>query len=58
MESLSPEVAYATKPNVKYPGTAAQATAAVTVAQNRLNDSFAATGETVTVPGTAIVVAT
>lgn len=57
MESLSPEVAYATKPNVKYPGTAVQALAAVAVAQSRLNDSFAATGETVTVPSTSIVVA-
>jgi hypothetical protein len=58
MESLSPEVAYATKPNLKFPGTQAQATAAESLAQSRLNDSFAATGETVTVPAGTIKVAT
>ena len=57
MESLSPEVAYATKPNIKYPGSSAQAAAAITAATNRFADAFAQTGETVTVPSTAIVVA-
>lgn len=37
MEALSPEVAYATKGNVKYPGTQTQATAAEGIAQTRLN---------------------
>jgi hypothetical protein len=43
IQPLSPEAAYATSPNVKYPGTAAQATAAETVAQNRLNDYMSLT---------------
>jgi hypothetical protein len=57
MESLSPEVAYATKTNIKYPGTQAQATAAEGLAQSRLNDSFPS-GVTVTVAAGTIKVAT
>jgi hypothetical protein len=43
IKPLSPEAAYATQPNIKYPGTAAQATAAETLAQNRLNDEMSLT---------------
>lgn len=58
IEVFSPETAYATKSNLKYPGSAAQATAAIAVATSRFADAFAATGITVTIPGTAIVAAT
>lgn len=37
---LSPETAYATKVNIKYPGTQAQATAAETKADTRIEDSI------------------
>ena len=37
---LNPDAAYATKDNIKYPGTQAQATAAETAAEDRINDSL------------------
>jgi hypothetical protein len=37
---LSPQTAYATKPNIKYPGTQAQATAAETAADTRIEDAI------------------
>lgn len=37
---LSPQTAYATKVNIAYPGTAAQATAAETAADTRIEDSI------------------
>ena len=37
---LSPETAYATKPNIVYPGTSAQATAAETLADARIEDAL------------------
>lgn len=43
VSSLSPEVAYATKANVGFPGTSAQATAAEAKAQSRMNDDLAQT---------------
>lgn len=49
MEALSPEVAYATKGNVKYPGTQTQATAAEATAQTRLNAFYASWAPLVTV---------
>ena len=42
-DPLSPEVTYALKQNIKYPGTSAQATAAITAAQNRMQDAYANT---------------
>ena len=56
VESFSPETMYLTKPNIKYPGTQAQATAAETAATNRLNDALSPT--TVTVTAGTIKVAT
>ena len=47
---LSPEAAYLTSVNIKYPGTQAQATAAETAAQNRMNDELPS-GVSVTVTG-------
>lgn len=38
--TLSPETAYATKSNILYPGTSAQATAAESVADARLEDAL------------------
>lgn len=38
--SLSPETAYMTKPNIRYPGTQAQADAAETAAEARVNDAL------------------
>lgn len=55
-ESLSPETSYATRTNIKFPGTQVQATAAEAVAQTRLNASFPAL-VTVTVGAGAIPVA-
>jgi hypothetical protein len=49
---LSPDVVYALKPNIKYPGSSAQATAAETNATNRMNDAFSPV--TVTVPAGTI----
>lgn len=37
---LSPEAAYATKGNIAFPGTQAQATAAETAAQGRIGDEY------------------
>lgn len=37
--SLSPETAYATKPNIDFPGTQALATAAETAAAARITDA-------------------
>lgn len=56
IENLDPSVVYATKPNIKYPGTQAQATADEARAQSRLNDAF--TPVTTTVPAGSIKVAT
>lgn len=39
-DPLSPEVTYALKTNIRYPGTATQAAAALTAAQSRLNDAL------------------
>lgn len=58
--NLSPDTAYATKSNIAYPGTSAQATAAEARAQTRINDALAASGLdglTVTVAAGAIEVA-
>lgn len=58
---LSPEAAYATKPNIAFPGTAAQATAAEAAAQTRINDALASSGLdglSITVSAGAIEVAT
>ena len=58
---LSKEVVYATKPNISFPGSAAQATAAEALAQTRINDQLAASGLdglTITVSAGAIEVAT
>lgn len=55
IENLDPAVAYALKPNIKYPGTQAQATAAEARAQSRLNDAL--TPVTVTVAGGTIKIA-
>ncbi len=52
---LSPEVVYAIKGNIKYPGSQAQATAAETAAQARLNDGLAPV--TTTVPAGTIKLA-
>lgn len=46
-DPLSPEVTYAIKGNIKYPGTQAQATAAETAAQSRLNDALSPVTATV-----------
>lgn len=43
VEVFSPETTYATKGNIKYPGTQAQATAAEGVAQARFTAAFANT---------------
>lgn len=48
-EVFSPETCYATKGNVKFPGTQTQATAAEGVAQTRLNAAFAQWSPLVTV---------
>lgn len=37
---LSPDTAYATKPNIAFPGTQAQATAAETAADARIEDAL------------------
>jgi hypothetical protein len=55
-DPLSPEVTYAIKGNVKYPGTQAQATAAEVSAQSRLNDALSPV--TATVAGGTIKLAT
>jgi hypothetical protein len=52
IDPLSPAVVYATKPNIKYPGSAAQATSDETNAATRLNDAFSPV--TVTVPAGTI----
>jgi hypothetical protein len=46
-DPLSPEVTYAIKGNIKFPGTQAQATAAEGAAQSRLNDALAPVTATV-----------
>lgn len=56
VDPLSPEVTYAGRTNIKYPGTQAQATAAEALAQSRLNDAYAPI--TVTVAAGTIKVAT
>lgn len=55
-DPLSPEVAYALKGNIKYPGTSAQATAAEASAISRMEDAYA--GTTITFASNPIVVAT
>lgn len=55
IDPLSPAVVYATKPNIKYPGTQTQATADETAAQSRMNDALAPV--TTTVPAGSIKVA-
>lgn len=58
---LSDNAVYATKPNITFPGTQAQATAAEALSQTRINDalaSFGLDGLTIAVAGGAIEVAT
>lgn len=59
--TLSPETAYVTKPNIAYPGSQAQATAAEGLAESTINDfydSFLVDGNVaVTVAAGSIVVA-
>lgn len=55
--TTTPETAYATKVNITFPGTQAQATAAEAAAQTELNARLP-NGITATVPGGAIKVAT
>jgi len=50
---LSPDTAYATKTNIKFPGSETQATAARGAAEDRIED--AVPGITVTVAESAIV---
>lgn len=55
----TPEIAYATVPNVLFPGTQAQATAAEARAQSRQNDRWAdVDGVTITVAAGAIEIET
>lgn len=54
---LSPATAYATKPNVKFPGTQAQATALEGAAAARANDALP-TGVTLAVAAGTIKLAT
>lgn len=56
IEVFSPELAYATKGNIKAPA-GSNATTMAAAAQQRLNDALSATGVTVTVPSTSIQVA-
>lgn len=42
--ALDKNTVYATKPNIGYPGTQTQATAAETLAQTRINDQLASSG--------------
>jgi len=42
--TLSKETVYATKPNIAYPGTQTQATAAETLADTRADDALASGG--------------
>lgn len=53
---LSPEWAYATKPNIAYPIVGASAAAVSALAQSRVNDELADKGITVTVPSSSITV--
>lgn len=55
VEVFSPETVYVTKPNVKYPGSQVQATAAEAVAQTRLNDALSPLS--ITVPAGSIKIA-
>jgi len=57
IEPQSPEATYATKTNIKFPGTQAQATAAEAAAKSRINDTFPA-GVEVTVAAGTIKLAT
>lgn len=53
----SPEATYASKVNIKFPGTQAAATAAEAKAQTRINESLP-TGVTVAIAGGTIKIAT
>ena len=55
---LSPETAYATKDNIKFPGTTAQAKAASLRADTRIEDAIPGTTVTIEVPETTIQIAT
>lgn len=55
--TVSPEATYATKVNIEFPGSAAQATAAEAQAEDDINDRLPA-NVSVTVDAGAIVVAT
>lgn len=55
--TVSPEATYATKVNIKFPGTQAQATAAEATAQTRINERLPS-GVSVTVAAGTIKVAT
>lgn len=58
--TLSPETAYATKPNIAFPGSQTKATAAEALAQTRINDFIGSFVDdvSVTVSSGAIEVAT
>jgi len=53
---LSPDTCYVTKTNIKFPGTAGQATLAEAAADTRIEDNLP-TGVTVTIAGGTIKVA-
>ena len=55
-DPLSPEVTYALKQNIKYPGSSSQATAAEAAAISRMQDAY--TGTTITFASNPIVPAT
>jgi hypothetical protein len=55
---VSSDAAYATKRNIMFPGTQAQATAAEARAQSRINDALTGTGATVTIAAGSVKVAT
>lgn len=55
---LSPETAYATKVNIKFPGSEAQAKAASLRADTRIEDAIPGETVKIEVPETAITVAT
>lgn len=55
--TVCPEAVYATKVNITFPGTQAQATAAETAAQSKINDRLG-DGVSITVGAGAIEVAT
>lgn len=57
IETLCPELVYALKPNIKFPGTQPQATAAEGVATQRFNDATSPLATGFTVPAGTIKLA-